>query len=88
MLRIWLDISQRNPNHCYDLFEHTICTVCGIDKHIDSMILRIAAFFMILGNHMLLRKKKKYNFILDIMMTSFHGFFQMKHLKQQINIRL
>lgn len=37
---------QRNPYHCYNLFEHSLYTVCNLGEDVSDM-LRIAAFFMI-----------------------------------------
>ena len=44
---------QNNPHHCYDLFEHTLNTVAGIDttglSKEDAIKLKVAAFFHDLG---------------------------------------
>lgn len=41
-----VDYNQRNPHHCFDLFQHSLHTVESLyDK--ASIDLRIAAFFMI-----------------------------------------
>lgn len=43
--------NQNNPHHCYDLWEHSIKTMQGLTCDKDNQ-LRVAAFFMILANHL------------------------------------
>ena len=43
-----VDFEQRNPHHCYTLFEHTLRTVEGLPKDCPAL-LRTAAFFHDIG---------------------------------------
>lgn len=55
---------QRNPHHCYDLFEHTLYTTAGVGEN-ASYLLQTAAFFHDIGKP-LVKKEKQGRFV-------FHG---------------
>lgn len=56
---------QENPHHCYDLWEHSIKTMQGLACDNDNL-LKIAAFFMILENHLWQEQKMAELFTMDM----------------------
>ena len=49
---------QRNPHHCYDLFQHVLHVVEALPKN-DSVLLRVAAFFHDIGKPGCAREKQE-----------------------------
>lgn len=52
-----VSFDQRNPHHCYDLFNHTLHTVAGI-KETAPALLRVAAFFHDIGKPLVAMEKQ------------------------------
>ena len=48
---------QRNPHHCYDLFNHSLHTVDGIENTAPAL-LRVAAFFHDIGKPVVAMEKQ------------------------------
>jgi len=57
------DFNQNNPHHCYDLLNHTIQTVLGLDKYCpknDALpLLKVAALFHDIGKPSVVQEKGK-----------------------------